>query len=437
MRALEFQRNLGRFAAARVASSLGSGLGAKYGPLRLVDIEPPELPSSQWARVQPLLAGICGSDLATVDGRSSRYFEDLVSFPFVPGHEIVGTLASVPTTSTPVASSRSKKAPAPLVEGERVVIEPVLGCAARSLEPACSACTQGMTGGCERVSFGHLHPGLQTGYCRDTGGGWSSAGLVAHESQLHRVPETLSNNDAVLIEPLACGIHAASSAQLHEGQSVAVIGAGTVGLMVIAGLSWLARRGYAPAPGRLLVGARHSHQRRFALELGADNALSADQLGRAVRRHAKTLSLGDPRRSAGNLAGGADIVIDCVGSASSIAQSLSIVAPRGRVLLVGMPAKAPIDLVSLWHREVTLIGAYAYGAESLQGSAAPIRTFDLAIDASKDLHLGRLVSATYPLERFEEALVHAGSAGRRGSVKIAFDLASDGRAHRETEGGTL
>ena len=48
-----------------------------------------KLPADDWVRLRPRLAGICGSDLATVDGRASRYFEHIVSFPFVPGHEVV------------------------------------------------------------------------------------------------------------------------------------------------------------------------------------------------------------------------------------------------------------------------------------------------------------------------------------------------------------
>ena len=98
MKGLVFERNLARFAASRLVSVVGgSGRGAAVGPLRLTDVEPPELPGPAWHRVHPLLAGICGSDLSTVDGRSSRYFEDIVSFPFVPGHEVVGDASTTPT----------------------------------------------------------------------------------------------------------------------------------------------------------------------------------------------------------------------------------------------------------------------------------------------------------------------------------------------------
>lgn len=406
MKALVFERNLPRFAASRVASVLGSGRGAAVGPLRLLETDPPELPGDGWARVSPLVSGICGSDLATLDGRSSRYFEHLVSFPFVPGHEVVGVLES----------------PAGSIEaGRRVVLEPVLGCAARGIEPACGACADGLLGNCERIGFGHLAPGLQTGYCADTGGGWSRAGLVAHRTQLHPAPEDLSDEDAVMVEPVACATHAVFRASLRDGETVAVLGAGTLGLAVVAAISTLSSRGRVAAPGALLAGAKYPHQRRLAEELGATAAVDPAQLARAVRRRSGSLAIGAPGSAGGALTGGADVVFDCVGSADSITQSLAMVRPRGRVVLVGMPGRLHVDLAPLWQREVALVGAYAYGAEPAE-TGTTVRTFDLAFEVVAAHRLGRLVSASYPIERFEEAVQHAGAAGRRGAVKVVFDL---------------
>jgi hypothetical protein len=92
------------------------------------------------------------------------------------------------------------------------------------------------------------------------------------------------------------------------------------------------------------------------------------------------------------------------------------------VVLVGMPGKISLDLAPLWHRELTLVGAYAYGDEAPVADAGSRRSFELAIDVVAAAGLGELVSAAYPLERFEEAIAHAGSAGRRGAVKVVFDL---------------
>jgi threonine dehydrogenase-like Zn-dependent dehydrogenase len=400
---LVFERNLPRYAASRVASLLGSGRGAGIGPLQLLDTVAPELPGDDWFHLRPLLSGICGSDLATLDGRSSRYFEDMVSFPFVPGHEVVGTLEA---GGVDHAGRR-------LEPGTRAVIEPVLGCAPRQIVPRCPSCAEGNTGLCSNVAFGALEPGLQTGFCVDTGGGWSTTALCAHSSQLHAVPDSFSDEDAVVVEPTACAVHAVLSAGITPGDVVAVVGAGTLGLTTTAALNGLVR----PAvPCTVMVGAKHVHQRRVADELGADTVVPPDQLARAVRRTSGSLVL------AGRLTDGADVVFDCVGTSESITQSLAMVRPRGRLVLVGMPGKVSVDLAPLWHRELTLVGAYAYGHESSPAAPASDRTFTLAIDLVDAAGLGSLVSATYPLERYEEAIAHAGAAGRRGAVKVAFDL---------------
>ena len=403
MKALVLERNLPRFAASRVASLLGSGRGAGLGPLELLDVDVPEPPGDDWAHLRPLLAGICGSDLATLDGQSSRYFEDMVSFPFVPGHEVVGV----------IEGGGTDHAGQTLEPGTRAVIEPVLGCAPRHISPPCPYCADGHTGLCGNVAFGDLAPGLQTGFCADTGGGWSAAGLVAHRSQLHRVPDSFSDEDAVMVEPTACAVHAVLSAAVEAEAVVAVIGAGTLGLACVAALHHLV----APfAPNTVMVGAKHPHQRQLAESLGADAAVAPDQLARAVRRRSGSLVL------AGRLTDGADVVFDCVGSSASLAASLSMVRPRGRVVLVGMPGRVSVDLAPLWHRELTLVGSYTYGVDPPLDSSEPERTFERAIDLVAAAGLGSLVSATYPLERYEEAIAHAGAAGRRGATKVAFDL---------------
>jgi threonine dehydrogenase-like Zn-dependent dehydrogenase len=396
MKALVFERNLPRFAASRLASTLvGSGHGVGVGPLELLEIDAPVLPGPGWVRLEPRLAGICGSDLATLDGRSSRYFERIVSFPFVPGHEIVGD----------VRGGR--------LDGRRAVLEPVLGCEARGIQPQCRACDSGRKGSCERIAFGSLAPGLQTGYCTDTGGGWST-GLAAHESQLHEVPDELSDEAAVMVEPAACAVHAACSTEPASGSSIVVLGAGTLGLCTVAAL-----RHYC-LPGTLVAAAKHTEQRRLARELGADQVVAPGEVLRAARRLSGTLALAaDPGRI-DRLAGGVDVVFDCVGSPESLEQSLAIVRPGGDIVLVGMPGMVRVDLAPLWQREVRLRGAYAYGIEARpEGDRS---TFDLAFELVASAKLERLVSASYPLDRYEEAVAHAASAGRRGSVKIVFDL---------------
>jgi len=396
VKALQFERNVPRFAAARVASALvGSGKGVRVGPLELVELEQLELPGKGWVRVRPRLAGICGSDLATLDGRSSRYFEPIVSFPFVPGHEVVGDVEGG------------------ALDGKRAVLEPVLGCEARGIEPRCPGCAAGRKGSCERIAFGHLRPGLQTGYCRDTGGGWST-GFVAHESQLHEVPAEFSDEAAVMVEPAACAVHAALAAEISGGESLVVLGAGTLGLCVIAALRALC------LPGTLVAVAKHQAQRDLARELGADQVVRPGEYKRAARRLSGSLALESGDGGIERLTGGVDVVIDCVGSSDSLGQCLDIVRPGGRVILVGMPGVVRVDLAPLWQREITIRGAYAYGCEDRPDG--PRSSFEIAMQLVREARLERLVSARYPLESYEDAVAHAASAGRRGAIKIVFDL---------------
>jgi threonine dehydrogenase-like Zn-dependent dehydrogenase len=396
MKAVLVERQLHRFAAARAASLIaGSTSGVRFGPARLVEIEPFEAPGRNWRHIAVELAGICGSDLATLDGASSRFFESIVSFPFVLGHEILGKALDGP------------------LAGSRIVIEPVLGCLAREIDPPCPACSAGEKGACERIAFGHIQPGLQTGFCTDTGGGWSEE-LVAHDSQIHRVPDALSDEAAVLVEPTACAIHAAGRANLAPGEHVVVLGAGTLGLLTIAAL----RAHFLPAT--IIAVAKHPVQRDFSESLGADIVAKPDEATRAVRRVTGALAVTNDAGRIERLAGGADVVFDCVGSGASIAQSLELVRQKGRIVLVGMPGSLRVDLAPLWQREVSLLGAYAYGTERVtEGTRS---TFDLAFDLVQVANLERLVSAHYPLERYDEAVRHAGAAGRRGSVKIVFDI---------------
>ena len=246
---------------------------------------------------------------------------------------------------------------------------------------------------------------------------------MAHTSQLYAVPEGLSDADAVTVEPVACAVHAVLGAPIAEGDVVAVLGAGTLGLLVTAALSHLASIGRCPAPSAVLVGARYAHQQRLARELGGTEALPPDQLARAVRRHSRSLSYGGASGVTATLSGGADVVIDCVGSAESIAQSLAMVRPRGTVSLVGMPGRvtrgpgAAVAPRGPPGRGLRLRDRARRGHRATRTS-----TFALAFEVAAAQATGRLVSATYPLTRFEDAVAHAGAAGRRGAVKIAFDV---------------
>lgn len=396
MRAVELYRSVPRYVAARTISSAlprVPAAGLASAPLRLADRPGYPPPSREgWARVRPRLSGICGSDLATVTGRSSFYFSPLVSLPFTPGHEVVGDLLDDVPTGADEASGSAMRA------GTRVVLAPVLGCAARGLEP-CAGCASGERSRCDRVTLGHVSPGLQTGFCADTGGGWSTE-MLAHRSQLFAVPEGLPDERAVLAEPLACAVRSARRAAVQPGERVLVLGAGAVGLLTLVALRAL-------VPGiEMTVVAKHPRQRERALALGAAAVLAPSDLLGGVRRTSQAIRL-SPERGDDYLLGGVDVALECTGG--GLGHALRVTRAGGRVVLSGLPTTTP-DLTPLWFREITLIGAYAASPEDMTTALA------LAETATLD----GLVGAAYPLDRWRDALDHALGAGRLGTTKVVL-----------------
>jgi threonine dehydrogenase-like Zn-dependent dehydrogenase len=381
MLALRYTPSLPRYLAARV------GAPAAGGSLALDEIRPPRLPGSGWLPVRPRLSGICGSDQAMLAGKASVHLASLTSGPFVPGHEVVGEIAGGPR------------------RGERVVVQPALGCTVRGIDPSCPECAEGLPALCRHTVDGAVSAGLQTGYCRDVGGGWSE-GLVAHESQLHSVPDDIADEDAVFVEPLACALHAAAVADPQPGERVAVIGAGTIGLLTVAALR-------ERAPGAtLLCAAKHPPQEAAARRLGADHACPPDRLA------AEGARVTGARRLVGHagrelLLGGFDRVLDCVGSGASLQAAVALTRPRGRVVLVGMPGSLHADLAPAWLRELELRGAYGYAGDS----------FPAAMALARRLRPGRLIDRGWPLRSYRPALREAPRAARAGRPKTVFEVA--------------
>ena len=390
MLALEMFRSVPRTVAGRAVGGRMPGILSGFAaPLRLMTIAEPKVDRPGWARLKTRLSGICGSDLGMLSGKTSLYFSAVVSLPFVPGHEVVAELID-----------DCEDLPA----GTRVVVDPVLTCAARGVE-ACSACSTGATNRCERITVGHLAPGLQTGFCRDTGGGWGQQ-LTAHRSQLHPVPEGFSDEQAILIEPLACAVHTALRAGIVNNDRVLVSGAGSVGLFATLALRQLTDA------GEIIVVAKHAHQKELAREFGATEVVAPGEVLRRVRRSTGAFQL-KPEFSPPYLLGGVDVAIDAVGSKQSLETALHATRAGGRVVLSGMPAAA--DLSAAWFRELEVVGTYA--------SAQHEESFRIATELAATDAVQQLAKnvASYPLHRWREALDHAHSAGRLGTVKVAFD----------------
>ncbi len=370
MLALTYHRSVPAFALVRASGGNPQVATSALSMLHLGDVPEPELPAAGWMRVMPSLSGVCGSDLAAIGGHASGVLED----------------------------------------GSRVVIEPALGCVVRGIEPLCPRCVEGRPGLCYNATEGPIEVGLQTGYCASTGGGWGEV-LVAHPSQVHAVPATLSDEAAVLIEPFACCVHAALRGGAAKSDVVVVVGAGTIGLLTVAAVKM-----FTP-PKRLIAVAKHPTQRDLALALGADAVITPADAFQRIRFATAARRLDGVDRSL--LLGGADITFECVGRADSLSDAVRFTREGGVVVAVGMPGDERVDWAAIWQRELTVMGAYAYGSEPKRKGR---RTFELALEAAPELRLERLVGPLFSLGDYRDAVAYAMSAGRLGAVKVAFDL---------------
>lgn len=414
-KAIQFIRSVPRWLLVRNLASRWPGVATgALSCLRWVDTAPPPLPTPEWVRIRTRLSGICGSDLSTIACKGSPYFSPFVSTPFVLGHELVGEIVEV-----------GKDVPASVKTGLRAVIEPALGCEVRGIKPPCRPCAAGLYANCENIFKGSIQKGFQTGYCASTGGGWSEATVVAHHSQVHLVPEDLSDEEAVLAEPLACSLHSALKAPMGQDQTLVVTGCGTIGLLLIFGYRM------AGGQGKVLAVARFPHQAEMARQLGADECLGLRgprEYYHWVLERTGSLAAGggiyQPEIGKPVVLGGADAVLDCVGIGPTMDDSLRLTRPRGLVLLVGMPGiPSGIDWTSAWYKELRVHGSYAYGWEHLP-DGRKVKTIQLALEyllAAKG-KLKAMVSRKFPLTEYRAAIENAFRTDRPGNFKTVFEL---------------
>ena len=399
MPSLVYRKSVPRYLLMRAGAKRIKNLEtSRFSPLQMEEAPEPKLPTPEWVRVKPLLSGICGSDLGTLSADNSPYFSPITSPPFVMGHEVVGVVTE---------DNSGFRA------GERVVLEPALGCAARGIDPACPYCASGRHALCLNVAKGTVGPGIQTGFCRDTGGGWTRGTLVAHPTQLHRVPEDLSDEAAVALEPLACAVHAALKAGPGPEDTTLVIGAGNIGLFTVAALRRLTEA------GRVICVAKHARQREEALRLGADEVVHPKETYATLPGMLGTEAI-KPELGKPVVLGGAEKVLECVGAPGTMEDALRLTKPGGEVSLVGMPgARSAPDLTALWHKELNFTGTYAYGVEEYRGKRT--NSFDLAMEIAPQIKLETMVGPRFRLEQYREAIAAARSSGRAGHVKVVFD----------------
>jgi L-iditol 2-dehydrogenase len=284
-------------------------------------------------------AGVCRTDLEVLRGELDPRW---VRYPCVPGHEWSGTVAEVGRS---VTSFRP---------GDRVVCEGIVPCG------RCSRCAAGDTNLCENYD--------QIGFTR--GGGYGEY-VLAPARVTHRLPGHVSFEAGVLVEPASVVLRALERGRIAPGESVGVIGIGTIGSLAIA----LARLHSAAAV--VAFGIR-AEELELARRLGADETVD--------------ISAGDPPL------GGLDLVLETAGAVPAVDLATRLVREGGRVVLLGITGEGrvlelPPDRVVL--RDLELYGSVAY-------TSAHWRKV-VSFMAEKRVDFGPIVTHRFPLDRFPDA----------------------------------
>jgi L-iditol 2-dehydrogenase len=370
--------------------------------LRLADVEPPRLPAAPgWVRIHPELSGICGSDVAVAHAKSSFVLSAFYRAERqVLGHEVVGVVAETGPGVTRVR------------EGDRVALEPVLSCVHRGFDPVCRSCREGHPNACERFD----EPGLTgcssptQGFDAVLGGGWAEE-VVAHESQLYDV-RGIEGSRAVLAEPASIGLHAALQWR-RRGDRVAVVGPGTIGLLVTAALRML------HPDLDIVVVSPDDFGSRHALAAGASRVvpsgpeaverLAASDGGRVLRPRLTRTPI---------LQQGLDAVFDCVGLPETINLSLHLLRPTGVLVLVGGAGRQRVDWSLVWNRELTVQGTINSGPEPALGRPTMAQVVEWLADPAYPVD--GLVTHVFPLAEWKQGLAAASAGPRAGCVKAAL-----------------
>lgn len=329
------------------------------GPERPITIEqvPVPQPGADDVLLKVGRCGICGSDIAMTGGGP-------FGFPagFTLGHEYAGEVVECGRNITDVKV------------GDRVACIPSIGCG------QCGACAAGLYLSCTAS--------------RPLFGGFGDY-VAAPRKNAVVLPRSLSESDGALVEPMACGLHALTMARIAKGDSLLVLGAGS---MANAMVYWARRLG----AGRIVVASRSAHRRDIAMAMGADAMHSFDEDA--------------PDALAAIFGGMPDIVAECVGKPDMLNLAIDHVRPGGTVLCMGM-CMLPEALVAArcTFKEVSLLFPLGYSVAEFERTA---RAFD-AGDIRPDL----MVSDVIALEELPAAMerIRAGAKCHKVHVDPALE----------------
>ena len=405
MEALRFHANIPRYLFSRIAGKVfKSAYYSIYSPTKLDNISEP-LVKPGWAKIKTIMAGICGSDINTIMLKESPLLEPLCSFPAVLGHENVGIIEEI--------GSKIKN----IKIGDRIVLDPILSCRTRGIELLCQNCKNGDTVRCNNFDKGQLSAAFDTGWCADTGGAFSSF-YLAHESQLHKIPENISNENATLIEPFSIGIHAVLRNFPKPSEIVMVVGAGVIGLMVITALRALGCK------SKIIAIDKSELQGNLAIKQGADSFIAVKQgyYEKIAEMFNSRLYKPILEKKELMVGGGADIIFECVGIPNTIEDSLRFLKSGGSMILIGNPNKINIDWSLIWSRELKIFGVFGSCIETEQ-SGSRKHAFEISIDliSSGKVDLSWMVTHKFkfPAE-YKKAIKYSMNKEKYGVIKAVY-----------------
>ncbi|MGA3353233.1 MAG: zinc-binding dehydrogenase [Acidimicrobiales bacterium] len=396
MRALVFKHNLAKEAAAVIGGRIDKrAFVSGYSPVSLEDVPEPVPPAEGWVTCETVISGVCGSDAKQIfmNGRRDNPLTALVSFPHVLGHEAVARR---------------------LDTGGRVVLNPWLWCTPRGIEPVCVACASGRYPQCRNFRYGDVPVAIHLGNCAGAPGVHAQR-FCAHESQLFEVPSELSDEAAVLSDPVSVSLRSILLCPPDEALPVLVYGSGTLAMAAIG----LLRHMY---PGlEVWAATRPGPRAALARKFGADAVLSSspDELVHQVSSRTGKSPL-KPWSGKEWLQDGPSVVYDTIGSTETVETSLRLLTSGGTLVVSGVEPPKRFEWTPMYFKELHVVGSNGFGIEEVAGVRK--HAFEHYFDfARAGLDLTPVVTHRYPLERWREAVLTLADARSTGAVKVLLE----------------
>ena len=401
MKALQFNVSIPQFLALKIFGPVNKSAhySGPFAAVRMVDIPEPKLPSGDWVKIKVRRCGVCTSDVNTIMLKNSPAWSAYTSFPSVLGHEIAGTIAEA-----------GAGVPG-LQAGDLVAVCPVLNCRVRGIEPECQPCRQGLSC-CENFAEGKLPPGTALDVCVGTLGGYSEY-IIAHKSQVFKIPRGITPETAALIEPFAIALEAVLSNRPQKDEQVLVIGGGVIGNMVIHAIRAL------DIPCKITTAVSSNFTAELAKKSGADHTIAGKyQLEEAAKITGGICYV--PLLGPTTMMRGFDRVYDCLSKSDSVTMALRAVKTGGVVSLIGLSSEVKFDPTMIWVKLITIMGSLYYGFHDWEGKRK--HTFQIAIDliTKKDLKLQDMVTHKFKLDEYKKMMDVNIHKGKFKAVKTMF-----------------